>query len=128
MKYVKYKYAAIGIAAIIFGWIMLLWGSVLISCSPAHAKDWITPRERVAGAFLLLPRAAPPVVRPIPPKTPPKAGRTMRTIVPYYIFDHWTAYTDGHGNAGKFWIVRECSVDVKQDPGETSCKMTWAKI
>jgi hypothetical protein len=117
----KYIMNCINVATIL---LLILWG-VLISCSPrAHAKDKITPRERVAEAFALVPYFSP---RPPKPAPAPHRGRVMRMIVPYYIYDHWTAFAP-HGNAGKLWIVRECSVDIQQDPGETSCKMTWAKI
>ena len=92
---------------------------------PAHAKDKITPQTRIAEAFKMVPYL-PRLKPPLPPT--PHHRRAMQMMVPDYMFDHWTAYTDGHGTAGKFWIVRECSVDIKQDPGETSCKMTWAKI
>jgi hypothetical protein len=81
----------------------------LLAITPAHAKSK-NASTRVAEAFQVIP--AQPRIRGIVMRLPPR----------------YIANRPSYNANGKSLIYRECEVDVKQDPGEHTCRMVWAWI
>jgi hypothetical protein len=81
----------------------------LLAVTPAYAKSK-NASTRVAEAFQL-----------IPPQ-PRFRGIVIRLPPPY------VANRPTYNANGKSLIYRECEVDIKQDPGEHTCRMVWAWI
>ena len=82
----------------------------LLAATPAYAKSTKNASTRIAEAFQVIPfqpRLRGIVIRPPPP----------------YIANRPTYNVNGRS-----LIYRECEVDLKQDPGEHTCRMVWAWI
>lgn len=96
-------------AAILGGIIIIALTALLSHLTKAHGAE--APRARVVQAFRIL------------SKSPWHRHILQMPRTPHYDYDHPAVQI-----SGKAFLLKECPYDMRNDPGEASCKIVWAEI